>query len=54
MMKVDYRKEASNAQRIRKNLRGRENIVVPEIIPELSSKEVLTLEYVPWQVSATC
>ena len=43
---VDYRKEASNAQRIRKNLRGRENIVVPEIIPELSSKEVLTLEYV--------
>ncbi|WMT45246.1 MAG: AarF/ABC1/UbiB kinase family protein [Cuniculiplasma divulgatum] len=43
---VDYRKEASNAQRIRKNLKGRENIVVPEIIPELSSKEVLTLEYV--------
>ena len=43
---VDYRKEASNAERIRKNLRGRENIVVPEIIPELSSKEVLTLEYV--------
>lgn len=43
---IDYRKEAANAERIRKNLRGRENVVIPQIIPELSKKEVLTLEFV--------
>ncbi|MCL4341998.1 MAG: AarF/ABC1/UbiB kinase family protein [Candidatus Thermoplasmatota archaeon] len=44
---IDYRKESSNAERIRKNIRGRERVIIPEIIQELSSKEVLTLEFRP-------
>ncbi len=42
---IDYRKEASNAERIRKNLKGRDKVIIPEIIWELSGKEVLTLEF---------
>ncbi|MEM3675439.1 MAG: AarF/ABC1/UbiB kinase family protein, partial [Thermoplasmataceae archaeon] len=43
---IDYRKEAANADRIRNNIRGRDRAIVPEVIREISSKEVLTLEYV--------
>ncbi|HLH86412.1 MAG TPA: AarF/ABC1/UbiB kinase family protein [Thermoplasmataceae archaeon] len=43
---IDYRKEASNADRIRKNISGRDRAIVPEIIREISSKEVLSLQYI--------
>lgn len=43
---VDYRKEASNIERIRKNIAGRERVAIPGVISELSSSEVLTMEYI--------
>ncbi len=43
---MDYRIEAENLLRIRSNLRG-ERVIIPAIIKELSSKKILTLEYVP-------
>ncbi|MHB8361696.1 MAG: ABC1 kinase family protein, partial [Thermoplasmataceae archaeon] len=43
---MDYRKEASNAERIRSNVSGREKLLVPGIITELSSKEVMVMEFV--------
>lgn len=42
---IDYRKEAENARRIGANLKGKESVIIPEIIGELSGKEVLVLEY---------
>ena len=42
---IDYRKEAENARRIAENLKGKESVIIPEIIEEISSKEVLVLEY---------
>jgi predicted unusual protein kinase regulating ubiquinone biosynthesis (AarF/ABC1/UbiB family) len=42
---IDYRKEADNSRRIAKNLKGKEKVIVPGIIDELSGKEVLVLEY---------
>ncbi len=42
---IDYRKEAENSRRIGKNLRGKEDVIVPEVIEEISGKEVLVLEY---------
>lgn len=44
---LDYRKEAYNADHIRKNIKGREKILIPGIIRELSSRSVLTMEYLP-------
>ncbi|MGC8609095.1 MAG: ABC1 kinase family protein, partial [Thermoplasmata archaeon] len=43
---IDYRKEAENMDRIRKNLRGYDKVAIPEVISELSGKEVLTMKYV--------
>ena len=42
---IDYRKEAQNSRRIAKNLRGKEDVIIPEVIDEVSGKEVLVLEY---------
>lgn len=42
---IDYRKEAENSRRIKKNLTGKEAIIVPAVVEELSKKEVLVLEY---------
>ena len=42
---IDYRKEAANIEHIRRNLRGRTGILIPRVIPELSSSDVLTMEY---------
>lgn len=42
---IDYRKEAENSRRIAKNLKGKDSVIVPEVIDELSTKEVLVLEY---------
>ncbi len=42
---IDYRKEASNLEKIGKNISGREKVAIPGVISELSSSEVLTLEY---------
>ena len=43
---MDYRKEAANAERIRVNVSGREKLLIPEIIGELSGKEVMVMEFV--------
>ncbi|MFG1519515.1 MAG: AarF/ABC1/UbiB kinase family protein [Thermoplasmataceae archaeon] len=44
---ADYRKEASNIDRIKRNIQDRENVIIPQIFPEVSSKHVLTMEYIP-------
>ena len=43
---MDYRIEADNLLRIKNNLRG-ERVIISDLIRELSSKKVLTLEYIP-------
>ncbi len=44
---LDYRKEMSNANRIRKNIEGRERIIIPEVYEEISTSKVLVMDYVP-------
>ncbi len=43
---IDYRKEAENSRRIRENLLKREDAIIPEVIREISGKEVMVTEYV--------
>lgn len=43
---IDYRKEAENSFRIRKNLLQREDAVIPDVIKELSGKEVMVTDYI--------
>ena len=43
---LDYRKEKSNMERIRKNISKRENVIIPEIVEELSGEEVLVMQHV--------
>lgn len=43
---IDYRKEAENSRRISANLKDKDSIIVPDVVEELSSKEVLALEYI--------
>ena len=43
---MDYRKEAANAERIRINVSGREKLLIPGIISELSGQEVMVMEFV--------
>ena len=43
---MDYKKEASNARRIKENISTREKIYVPEVIEELSGSEVMVMEHV--------
>lgn len=42
---IDYRKEAENSRKIARNLKGKEDVIIPEVIEEVSGKEVLVLEY---------
>lgn len=42
----DYRYEAANLKKMRKSLR-RHNVYVPKVIPECSTRQVLTMERVP-------
>ncbi len=44
---MDYRIEAENLKRIKKNLRGERYVIVPDVVDERSSSRVLTLEYIP-------
>lgn len=44
---IDYLKERENIRKIGENLRGREEfVIVPKVIEEISSKEVLVMEYI--------
>lgn len=44
---MDYRIEGRNLKTIRKNLRYDPTVVIPELIPELTSRHVLSMEYIP-------
>mgnify|MGYP001772903242 CR=1 FL=1 len=44
---MDYRIEAENLRRIKRNLRGDRYVRIPDVIEERSSSRVLTLEYIP-------
>jgi predicted unusual protein kinase regulating ubiquinone biosynthesis (AarF/ABC1/UbiB family) len=44
---MDYRIEAENLITIKRNLRNDKMIIIPNVIPERTSKHVLTLEYIP-------
>ena len=43
----DYRLEARNAMAFSRNFEGIDWVRVPEVVPELSSRRVLTMEYIP-------
>ena len=44
---MDYTVEIENLRRIRDNMRPYPGVIVPDAYPELSSRRVLTMEYVP-------
>jgi ubiquinone biosynthesis protein len=44
---LDYTIEADNARRFAKNFEGRKDIVFPKIYGQASSKQVMTLEFLP-------
>ena len=44
---MDYTLESANLKQIRKNMAGYPGIIVPAVYDDLSSKNVLTMEYVP-------
>ena len=44
---LDYTKESSNLKRIKKNLSNYANVVIPKVYDDHSTKNILTLEYVP-------
>ena len=46
LLELDYRLEAYNARRLSRILEPLENVRVPEVIAELSSKRVLTMEFI--------
>lgn len=43
---LDYTKELRNAERIRKNISNRQNVIIPQAYREISGKQVLVLDYV--------
>lgn len=43
---LDYTKEAENLETFRQFYKDNENIVIPEYIPELSTKKVLTMKFI--------
>jgi ubiquinone biosynthesis protein len=53
LRELDYAQEAQNLVRFRKALARFPNIVVPEIIPDLCSPRVLTMEYLRGQTATT-
>jgi predicted unusual protein kinase regulating ubiquinone biosynthesis (AarF/ABC1/UbiB family) len=44
---MDYTKELSNLKSIKENLEEYDNVIVPSVLDDLSSKNVLTMEYIP-------
>ena len=44
---LDFEHEASNSAHIRANLSGRGDVIVPEVLRELTTKKLLVMEYVP-------
>jgi len=44
---MDYTLELSNLKTIKKNIRQFENVIVPSVYDDYSTKSVLTMEYVP-------
>jgi predicted unusual protein kinase regulating ubiquinone biosynthesis (AarF/ABC1/UbiB family) len=44
---MDYRIEARNLKMIRGNLSHDPTVVIPELIPEITSRHVLSMEYIP-------
>jgi predicted unusual protein kinase regulating ubiquinone biosynthesis (AarF/ABC1/UbiB family) len=44
---MDYRVEARNLLAIRQNLGEDQSVIVPDVIPERTSRHVLTMEYIP-------
>ena len=44
---LDFRAEARHAERLRELFAGRADVVIPEIVHELSTRRVLVLEYLP-------
>ncbi len=43
---VDYLKEASNMERIAHNIDGREKVVIPSVVRDLTTKDVLTMDLI--------
>ncbi|MGI0092282.1 MAG: ABC1 kinase family protein [Nitrososphaerales archaeon] len=43
---MDYRKEAASLLAIKKNLKSERDVLIPQIYPQLSSEQVLVLEYI--------
>ena len=46
-LELDFENEASNAERMRRNLQGKADVLVPEVIRSHSSARVLVTEYAP-------
>jgi predicted unusual protein kinase regulating ubiquinone biosynthesis (AarF/ABC1/UbiB family) len=44
---MDYRIEATNLKMIRKNMVRDPTVLIPRLIPEITSKHVLSMEYIP-------
>ncbi len=44
---MDYTKESSNLKNIKKNMQQNENVIVPSVYDDYSTKNVLTMEYLP-------
>ncbi|MGQ0772528.1 MAG: ABC1 kinase family protein [Nitrososphaerota archaeon] len=44
---LDYTKESSNLKTIKRNLMRHNNVIVPQVFDDHSTKNVLTLEYIP-------
>jgi predicted unusual protein kinase regulating ubiquinone biosynthesis (AarF/ABC1/UbiB family) len=44
---LDYTKESSNLKKIKRNLERHDNVIIPRVYDNYTSKNVLTLEYVP-------
>ena len=44
---LDYSIESSNLKKIKNNMKDFHNVVIPKVYDEYSSKDVLTLEYLP-------
>ncbi|MEO9320200.1 MAG: AarF/ABC1/UbiB kinase family protein [Nitrososphaera sp.] len=44
---MDYRIEAENLRTIKQNLKDDDAIVIPSLVPERSTRHVLTMEYIP-------
>jgi len=44
---LDYTNESSNLKKIKKNMEKSERVIIPSIYDDYSSKNVLTMEYIP-------